>query len=89
MKNILEKLWDEYFSEECAVLDTEEEKELISLTAEVHSAANELLNKEQRERVEKFVETLHKMHGISLKKAFCKGCEFAAAFLLEAGVFRK
>ena len=89
MKNTLEKLWEEYFSEECAILDTEEERELISLTAEANKAVNDLLTKEQRISVERFVELLHEMNGIALKKAFCKGCEFTASFLLEAGNLEK
>ena len=89
MKNTLEKLWEEYFSEECAILDTEEERELISLTAAAHKAANELLTREQQRSVEKFVELLHEMHGITLKKAFCRGCEFATSFLLETCGLKK
>ena len=89
MKNTLEKLWEEYFSEECAILDTEEERELVSLTAEANKAVNDLLTKEQRRSVERFVELLHEMNGITLKKAFCRGCEFTASFLLEAGNLEK
>ena len=89
MKNTLEKLWEEYFSEECAILDTEEERELISLTAEVNKAVNDLLTKEQQRNVEKFVDLIHEMHGISLKKAFCMGCEFATSFLLETSGIKK
>ena len=86
---MIEKLWDEYFSEECAVLDTVEEKELIDRVVKAQTLTNELLNKEQRESVENFVGTLHEMHGISLKKAFCKGCEFATSFLLELQGYKK
>ena len=89
MKNTLEKLWEEYFSEECAILDTEEERELISLTAEANKAVNDLLTKEQRRSVERFVELLHEMNGITLKKAFCRGCEFATSFLLETSGLKK
>ena len=89
MKNTLEKLWEEYFSEECAILDTEEERELISLTAEANKAVNDLLTKEQRISVERFVELLHEMNGITLKKAFCRGCEFATSFLLETSGLKK
>ena len=89
MKPTLEKLWDEYFSEECAILDTEEERELISLTAEANKAVNDLLTKEQRRSVERFVELLHEMNGITLKKAFCRGCEFATSFLLETSGLKK
>jgi predicted metallo-beta-lactamase superfamily hydrolase len=83
MKPTLEKLWDEYFSEECGVLETEEEKELVHQSAVAHKSANEMLTREQRERVDKFVDLLNEMHGLSLRQAFCKGCEFTASFLLE------
>lgn len=85
MKLTLEKLWDEYFSEECVMLDTDEEKELVSLTAEAHKSINESLTEEDAERVEKLLDLLNEMHGLSLRRAFCKGCEFTAAFLSETG----
>ena len=66
-----------------------EEKELIDRVVKAQTLTNELLNKEQRESVENFVGTLHEMHGISLKKAFCKGCEFATSFLLELQGYKK
>ena len=81
---MLEKLWDEHFSEECATVDTEEERELLLRAGNFHKALNESLSPEQRERVEKYIEATYEVQGAFLKKAFVKGCEFATAFLLEA-----
>lgn len=36
MKEILEKLWNEYFFEECAVIETEAERKLMKKTAQLH-----------------------------------------------------
>ena len=85
MKETLEKLWKEYLSEECSALSTDEERGLAKKAAELHEKANDLLNKDQQAAVEKYVDTLCDIEAIIVKKAFCKGCEFAVSFLLEAG----
>lgn len=89
MKQILEKIWDEYFAEECALIDTMEERVLVKRTGEMHKAANELLTEEQRKVVEKYIEALYEIQSCFVKKAFFKGCEFTTSFLFEAGNFAK
>ena len=85
MKKTLEKLWNEYLSDECAAIDTDEERRLMKKTVELHEKANALLNKEQKDAVEKYVDALCDTESRFVKKAFFKGCEFAVSFLLEAG----
>ena len=85
MKETLEKLWNEYLSEECAMIDTEEERELTRKTVALQEKANALLIKEQEEAVEKYVDALCDLEALFVKKAFYKGCEFSLSFLLEAG----
>lgn len=87
MRKILEKLWNEYFYEECSVISTKEEKALIKKAAEIHEATNELLAKEQIDAIENYVDTLCEIQDSFAKKAFFKGCEFAACFLIEVGHF--
>ncbi|MBQ9098007.1 MAG: hypothetical protein IJY50_01080 [Clostridia bacterium] len=89
MKETLEKLWNEYLAEECAVIDTEEEKRLAKKAAEKHDIANDLLTKEQSDIVEDYVDAVCEIQGCFSKKAFFKGCEFTASFLLEVGSFKK
>jgi len=48
MKETLEKLWNNYLLEECAVIDTDEERNLTKKTAELHEKANTLLNENQK-----------------------------------------
>ncbi|MBR2311764.1 MAG: hypothetical protein IKA46_00540 [Clostridia bacterium] len=84
MKETLEKLWNEYLLDECAVIDTDEERKLTKKAAELHEKANALLNKEQQEAIEKYVDALFDIEALFAKNAFCKGCEFAVSFLLEA-----
>ncbi len=84
MQEILEKLWNEYFAEECAVMDTEEERVLIRRATEKQKTANELLTKEQSDVFEKYIEAVYEMQGFYSKKAFFKGCEFAISFFFEA-----
>ena len=47
MKNTLEKLWNEYLSSECAMIETDDERMLTRSAAELHERANALLDKEQ------------------------------------------
>ena len=39
---------------------------------------------EYKEIIEKYVDVLCDLEALFVKKAFCKGCEFAVSFLLEA-----
>ncbi|MBO5354439.1 MAG: hypothetical protein J6B09_00045 [Clostridia bacterium] len=89
MKETLEKLWNEYLLDECAAINTNEERTLMKKTVELHEKVNALLNKEQEEAVEKYVDALCDMEALFVKKAFFKGCEFAVSFLLEVGRFEK
>ena len=89
MKETLEKLWLDYLMDECAEMDTEEEKRLMRESVELHESANALLNKEQEAAVQKYVDALCDVEALFVKKAFVKGCEFATSFLLEAGNLKK
>ena len=83
MKQTLEHLWNEYLSQECAAIDTDEERALTKKAAELHESANALLNSSQQSAVEKCVDALLDLEALFVKKAFFKGCEFAVSFLLE------
>ena len=84
MKETLEKLWNDYLLDECSELDTEEERQLTRRAAELQDQVHALINKEQEEAIEKYVDAVCRMNAFLVKKAFCKGCEFAVSFLLEA-----
>ena len=85
MKESLEKLWNEYLLDECALMDTNEEKELTRKTAVLHRKTDEILNKEQKQAVQRYVDSLLDIESLFAKKAFIKGCEFAISFILESG----
>ena len=89
MKEKLEKLWNEYFFEECSVIETEEERSLLKNLSTMREAACRSLTKEQNEAVEKSIEALYKMQGAFIKKAFFKGCEFAVSIIIESGSYGK
>ncbi len=84
MKETLEKLWDEYLWEKCSALNTDEERNLTKKTIELHEKAYALLNKDQQDAIEKYVDALYDVEALFVKKAFFKGCKFAVSFLLEA-----
>ena len=83
MNPTLEILWNEYFAEKCAELDTNEERALVKEVAEMHKSIDNLLTKEQSNILEKYIETLHQFHACECKKAFFKGCGITAGFLFE------
>ena len=83
---MLEKLWNEYLSEECAVIDTAEERELAKKIADLHKKANALMDKEQEEALQRYADALCEMDALFVKKAFVTGCKFAISFLLEARI---
>lgn len=85
MKETLEKLWNEYLLDECAVMDSDAERKLTAKTAELHEKANASLSEEQKHAVQKYVDTLLDIDALFARKAFVKGCEFAFSFFLEAG----
>ena len=85
MKKTLERLWYEYMFEESAAIDTEEQRMLMKQTSELSKKAYELLNDEQQDAVENYVDSLCDLEALLAKKAFIKGCEFAVSFILEAG----
>lgn len=89
MKKTFEKLWNEYLWDECSVIDTDEERQITKKTAELQEKANALLNKEQQDAVEKYVEAVYDGETLFVKKAFFKGCEFAVSFLLETRILEK
>ena len=89
MKETLEKLWSDYLLDECAAIDTDEERNLMKRAVELQEQSNALLNKEQQGAVEKYVDVVCQIDALFAKKAFLKGCEFASSFLLETGNFER
>ena len=88
MKKTLEKLWNDCYADECAQMDSEEEKELLQKAIRMHKAVSETLTREQGDALEKYVEAFYELQAFLLKKVFFKGCELAVSFFLEAGNFK-
>jgi len=89
MNNGLDKLWHDYFSEICAAIETEEEKKRTKIAVELHERANELLDEHQKAAVERYVDALCDVEALFAQKAFLKGCQFAALFLVETRALEK
>ena len=70
MKQTLERLWNEYLLDKCASIDTDEERNLTKQAVELHEKANILLNKDQKDAVEKYVDALCDIEVLFAKKAF-------------------
>ena len=88
MQEPFDQLWNEYFAELCATVETEQEKHLAKRAAELGNAATAVLTAEQNSVVEAYVNALMDSQSSFVKKAFFVGCRFAAAFFLEFGVRR-
>jgi len=83
MTSMLEMLWNDYFSDDCAKINTDEERKLTKIAMELHEKANATLNEEEKNAVEKYVDALQDLEALFIKKAFIKGCKFAVSFLME------
>ena len=81
MKEILDGLWKEYYSEKCAAIETEEERRLARNVTEARSLSEELLMKDQAEAFDAYSGALYRMQDCFLKKAFFMGCEFAISLV--------
>ena len=84
MKETLEKLWRDYLADECAAIDTKEERELSKKAIVLQEKANALMSEEGKDTLQSYVDALCDINAIFAEKAFFKGCEFALSFLLEA-----
>lgn len=84
MKKSLEKLWEEYFWDECSTIKTDEERLLLRRVAELRETVNALLDQDQQLAVEKYVEAVYDLEALLMKNAFFKGCAFARSFILES-----
>ena len=63
MQGTLKKLWNEYFAEECALINTEKEKALLKKAVKIRKTVNELLTNEQNAAIEKYIELLYEIQG--------------------------
>lgn len=80
MKKELEKLWNEYFSDECSNVDSDEERKLIKYAVELHEKVFAILNEEQQNAVEKYVDALYDMEALHTKKHSLKDADFPFRF---------
>ena len=86
MKDVLNRVWHEYFSDECLRVDTDEERRLLGCAADASEELNRLLTAEDRRAVERYADAIYAMQDVLIKKAFFKGCEFAVTFVIEFGL---
>ena len=84
MKKTLEALWQDCFLEKCAIVDSDEERNLTKKAIELRERVNETLNEEQAAAVDRYLDALCQIDALFIKKAFVTGCEFAVSFLFEA-----
>ena len=84
MKKILENLWNDYLVDQCAIIDTEEERLLTKKLADLQEKLDLQLDKTHRSLLEEYVGILCDIDSLFAKKAFLKGCKFTASFILES-----
>lgn len=85
----LTELWRDYFSEDCAVISTEKERELSAKLSSARKRLCEILTKEQEFAVEGYIEAFHGLSSSLAEKAFIQGCKFTASFLLDTLDFKQ
>ena len=81
MQQTLDKLWNEYLSEECAKIETDEERALNTKAAEMHEKLNSLLDEEESEALQSYIDAVYEGEEAFIKKAFFKGVELALALV--------
>ena len=84
MKKATEHLWWEYMAEECARIETEEEKKAMKELTRVGEELRKPLTEEQNTLLDKFAESLGSLQSCFMEKAFVKGIRFATSFLWDA-----
>ncbi|MBQ9115548.1 MAG: hypothetical protein IJY04_00840 [Clostridia bacterium] len=89
MQETIERLWNDYLSEKCATINSEEEHEFTRKAIAMHEKASALLTSEQEAAVQAYIDALCNLDAILTKKAFIKGCEFTLSFFLEARGLKK
>lgn len=83
MKGMLENIWNWYL-EEHAAEQSEEEKRLMLALDESEKALRELLDESQRDALQKYENLRNKMDRFLETKAFSKGVRFATAYMADA-----
>ena len=84
MGKTIENLWAECVESECSKMDTTEERVLARRVSEKRKLMDEVLDGEQRCVLDSYMDALCELNALFARKAFAKGCEFTASFLLEA-----
>ena len=84
MKETLNNLWNEYLFEKSSVIETDEERKLTEKAVKLHEDLNALLNNDQQDAVQRYVDVLSELEYIFARKAFFKGCEFTVSFIFDA-----
>ena len=74
MKETLEKLWSEYLLDECAVIKTNDERNLSKKASLLYDELNASLSNAQKEACEKYIDALCSLESSFTKRAFIKGC---------------
>lgn len=85
MENSIEKLWNEYFAEQCATMTTDEEHILAKSAIEKRKVLSASLSVDQSEALNSYIDILFEIQSTFIKKAFFNGCKFATAFFSTFG----
>ena len=86
MTEIFEKLWENYFYNELSDLHSDEEKAAAREVRKTREKMESLLSDEQMEAVGEYVEAMQEEETFFAKRAFIKGCELGASFILDTGI---
>lgn len=89
VEDMLEKMWNDYFADECSRIDSDQERALVGQAIDLHDDLNDLLSEEECDVMEKYVDILCDINALYAKTAFLTGCKFAVSFFLEARNFKK
>ena len=89
MKEIIEKLWNEYLMEECAESISSEENELWEQNGKFRETLYTMLPDEQKVNIDNYIEAFCNIQEKCIKKAFFMGCKFTLSFVSEVEILTK
>lgn len=84
MNSLIGNLWNDYFSEITSEIKCEEEKQLVSITANIEEELLKSIDLEEKNLLEKFTESIYKTQNLLLKNTFVDGVRFGVEFVFEA-----
>lgn len=82
-KEIIKRLWYDFLSDECSILESEEEKECVAKIASLEKALLNVIPIEEAKQLEIMIDAIYNANALLVEKAFACGIRFSTKYLME------